>query len=90
MADFDGDGNEDIFLSQNFFGVELETSRYDAGLGLCLRGDGKGGFKALSGQESGIRVFGQQRGCAVSDFDGDGRVDLVVTQNAGKTRLGPH
>ncbi len=87
VADFDGDGNEDIFLSQNFFDVEPETSRYDGGLGLVLRGDGKGNFKAMSPNGSGVRSFGEQRGCAVADYDGDGRVDLVVTQNRALTKL---
>jgi hypothetical protein len=41
VADVDGDGNEDIFLSQNFFAVDGETSRYDAGRGLWLAGDGR-------------------------------------------------
>ncbi len=87
VADYDGDGNEDIFLSQNFFAVEPETSRYDAGRGLWLKGDGHGGLRAVPGPESGIMVYGEQRGAAVADFDGDGRVDLVVTQNAAETRL---
>src|SRR5207249_1234201 len=34
VADFDGDGNEDLFLSQNLFAVHPDTSRYDAGRGL--------------------------------------------------------
>jgi enediyne biosynthesis protein E4 len=87
VGDFDGDGNEDLFLAQNFFCVEPDTSRYDAGRGLCLRGDGHGGFQAVPGQESGIKVYGEQRGCAAADFDGDGRLDLVVTQNHGATKL---
>ena len=45
VGDFDGDGNEDVFLAQNFFAVEVETSRYDGGRGLWLRGDGSGGFR---------------------------------------------
>jgi enediyne biosynthesis protein E4 len=87
VADFYGDGQEDVFLSQNFFGVDLDTSRYDAGRGLLLRGDGRGGFTALDGNESGIRVYGEQRGAAWCDYDADGRVDLVVTQNSAQTRL---
>jgi hypothetical protein len=35
-----------------------------------------------------MRVSGwEQRGAALSDYDGDGRVDLAVSQNAGDTRL---
>jgi hypothetical protein len=87
VADYDGDGKEDVFLSQNFFAVNSDTSRYDAGRGLWLQGDGQGGLRAIPGQESGIKVYGEQRGAAVCDFDGDGRTDVVVTQNGGETRL---
>jgi hypothetical protein len=87
VGDLDGDGNEDVFLSQNFFATCLDTTRNDAGRGLWLRGDGKGGLKAVPGQESGVKVYGEQRGCALADYDRDGRVDLVVTQNGNATKL---
>jgi hypothetical protein len=87
VGDYDGDGKEDVFLSQNFFDVEVEVSRCDAGRGLWLRGDGRGQFAAVAGQESGVKVYGEQRGAALCDYDGDGRVDLVVTQNGAPTRL---
>ena len=87
VADIDNDGNDDIFLSQNFFATESETSRDDAGRGLWLRGDGHGGFRPWSAGESGIRVYGEQRGAAVADFDHDGRVDLCVSQNGGPVKL---
>jgi len=87
VADIDNDGNEDLFLSQNFFATEPETGRYDSGRGLWLRGDGHGGFVALSAAESGVRVYGEQRGAAVGDFDHDGRVDFCVSQNGAPARL---
>jgi enediyne biosynthesis protein E4 len=87
VADLDGDGHEDLFLSQNFFATQPANSPYDGGRGLWLRGDGTGRFQAVPGQESGLAVYGEQRGCAVADYDHDGRVDLVVAQNAGPTRL---
>ena len=56
--------------------------RADAGRGLLLRGDGQGNLTPVPGQQSGIKVYGEQRGCALSDYDHDGRIDLVVSQNA--------
>jgi len=87
VGDFDGDGNEDVFLAQNFFATHPDTSRHDAGRGLWLKGDGTGSFVPVSGQESGVKVYGEQRGCALADYDQDGRVDLVVTQNGALTKL---
>ena len=87
VGDLDGDGCEDLFLSQNFFAVAQETSRSDAGRGLWLRGDGRGGFKPVSGVESGLLIYGEQRGAALCDYDGDGRLDLCVAQNGAPTLL---
>ncbi|MBL9134937.1 MAG: VCBS repeat-containing protein [Verrucomicrobiales bacterium] len=87
VADADGDGHEDVFLSQNLFAIQPETTRIDAGSGLWLKGDGRGGFAAVQPAESGVRVSGEQRGAAVADFDGDGRVDLAVTQNGAPLAL---
>jgi enediyne biosynthesis protein E4 len=87
VADVDGDGHEDVFLSQNFFAFRREEDRCEAGRGLWLRGDGHGKLIAVPGNVSGVKCYGEQRGAAVADFDHDGRVDLAVTQNGSVTRL---
>jgi hypothetical protein len=87
VADADGDGHEDIFLSQNCFTVRPDIARLDSGRGLWLGGNGKGEFSAWPSQESGVEVYGDQRSAAVADFNEDGRIDLVITRNAARTRL---
>jgi hypothetical protein len=87
VADFNGDGNEDVFLSQNFFAVRVEDYRMDAGEGLLLLGDGAGGFASVFGHRSGIKIFGEQRGCAVGDLNDDGRPDLLIAQSKGRPKL---
>jgi hypothetical protein len=87
IGDLDGDGNEDLVLAQNFFGVGSFESRYDAGCGLWLRGDGRGDFEAMSPLRSGIAAYGEGRGVALCDFDQDGRLDVALGQNQGPTKL---
>lgn len=86
-GDLDGDGFIDLFLAQNFFATDPEVDRHDGGRGLLLRGDGRGGLQAMPGRDSGIRIYGEQRGAALADYDHDGRWDLAVGQNAAATRL---
>ncbi len=87
VADFDGDSREDIFLAQNFSATRPDLPRLDAGRGLLLRGKGTGDFEPVDGALSGLAVYGEQRGSAAADFDGDGRTDLAVGQNGAETKL---
>ena len=87
VADFDGDGIEDLFLAQNFFAQQRETPRSDGGRGLLLKGEGTGEFNPMAGAQSGIFIYGEQRGSAIADYNQDGKIDLVVTQNGSLTHL---
>jgi hypothetical protein len=59
--DFNHDGHLDVLLAGNFYPVNIQMGRYDAGYGLLLTGDGRGGFKAVSAAESGFSVKGETR-----------------------------
>lgn len=87
VADFDGDGAEDIFLSQNLLATGSELPPMDAGVGLLLRGDGRGGWTAMRPAAAGVRVWGDQRGTAAADFDEDGRTDLAVAASGEPVQL---
>ena len=54
VLDVNNDGNLDFVGVGNNYAAEVETIRYDAGVGVVLLGDGKGNFNALTPQESGF------------------------------------
>ncbi|MBL9136292.1 MAG: VCBS repeat-containing protein, partial [Verrucomicrobiales bacterium] len=87
VGDLDGDGHEDLLLAQNFFGGAADWTREDAGQGLWLRGDGKGGFIPADSRVSGVRIDGEQRAVVLADLNHDGRTDLAMSQHDGPTRL---
>ena len=69
VADYDGDGHDDVFIAQNFFATPIDTPRLDGGRGLWMKGDGKGNLTAVPEQVSGIKGYGEARGTAlVNDY----------------------
>jgi hypothetical protein len=61
IDDFDKDGNVDILVGGNLYGVKPQAGRYDASYGAFLKGNGRGNFNAVSAQESGLDLDGQIR-----------------------------
>ena len=53
-TDADGDGHLDLLLVGNSYATDVLVGRYDAGKGLLLRGDGRGGFSPVSLQKTGL------------------------------------
>jgi len=85
--DFDGDGHLDLFCVGNNFGPEPNTGRFDGGLGVLLRGDGRGGFTAVSPAESGILVSGDARAAVAVRLAGNDHPAVIVSQCAGPLLL---
>jgi hypothetical protein len=62
VLDLNKDGHQDIITVGNHYGVEVETTRYDAGFGTVLFGDGNNNFKYTSPSKSGFYVPQDSRG----------------------------
>jgi hypothetical protein len=86
VDDFDGDGQLDVLLSGNDYGVEPVVGRSDAMNGLLLKGDGKGNFTPVPIDKSGIFLPGDQK--ALVKLRGDGnRYWLAAGQNRGPLQV---
>jgi enediyne biosynthesis protein E4 len=86
IADFDGDGWDDLAANQNFFPMQPETGRLNGGTGLLLQGDGNGDFRPFMEHESGILFQGDGRALLAQDLNGDFRPDLIASFNSGKPK----
>jgi hypothetical protein len=87
IHDFDGDGNQDLFLAQNSFSPQVETGRMDGGVGVLLQGLGGARFTSVRANQSGIVVPGDAKGVALADLNGDQWPDLIVGVNNGGVKV---
>jgi hypothetical protein len=62
--DIDQDGNLDLMLVGNDYGMEPYSGRHDAFNGLCLKGNGRGEFAAMKLSETGFFAKGDAKGLA--------------------------
>nr|WP_237023461.1 FG-GAP-like repeat-containing protein [Lacunisphaera limnophila] len=79
--DVTGDGHVDLALVQNSHAPAPSLGRFSGGVGLLLAGDGRGGFRALDPQTSGLLVPGDAKALVVTDRNADGWPDLVASRN---------
>jgi hypothetical protein len=100
--DFDGDGDLDLFVANYFdfdaskapFARDPKTGAAEYGMVEGFRGqpdalyrnEGDGTFADVTAR-AGVAGSARGMGCLASDFDGDGRVDLLVANDAEANAL---
>jgi hypothetical protein len=88
VADLDGDGVADVFCVGNNFGPEPTTGRFDGGVGLLLKGDGRGGLTPVPTWKSGLLAPGDTRGAVAVSLPGrKGTPPIAVSQCNGPILL---
>ena len=88
LADFDNDGYRDLFLTNGWFGEyveeadgeEREITAFLDDPSRLFMANGDGTFTER-GEELGVPHTGQGRGVVCADYDGDGRVDILIANH---------
>ncbi|MBT5924987.1 MAG: VCBS repeat-containing protein, partial [Verrucomicrobia bacterium] len=79
--DMDGDGFQDLLLSQNSYAPQLETGHFDAGQGIMLSGLGNGQFEAVWPKQSGFSFPGDAKSLTFIDWNADAKPDVLISRN---------
>lgn len=85
--DFDGDGHTDLLVGGNLFVSEVETPRADAGVGLLMLGDGKGGYTSTPISKSGFFAPGDVKDLGIIRCGAGKSPVIVVTNNNQRIQL---
>ncbi len=88
VHDYDEDGYLDALIAGNFYNPDFMTGRYDASIGLLLKGNGKGGFFPVPPSLSGIHVTGDTR--SLQKIQIAKKMAIIAGVNKGKVQIYGH
>lgn len=80
VFDVNSDGINDILIAGNHYGVEVETTRYDAGYGAVFLGDKNGNYTFLNPKKSGFYIPKDSRNIIMQSHKNQG-IRLMVANN---------
>ena len=87
VLDIDSDGINDIIVAGNLYDLEIESPRMDSGIGLLLKGDGKGNFNSLTAQNSGLYIMGNVKKTVFIEVGEKKEKAILAAINNGNVRL---
>jgi hypothetical protein len=79
LYDFDNDGWKDLFVSRGHVESISQPGQPVDQPNTVFRNSGASGKWQPLTDEAGFKIAARHRGCGFGDFDGDGRIDAVVT-----------
>jgi hypothetical protein len=89
IADLDNDGRRDIFTANSHPNDrigEFETSGWKQANSLFVN-EGQGRFRDATPDSGMASAAAVHRGCGIADFNGDGRLDIIVLVLGGQAEL---
>jgi hypothetical protein len=85
VKDMDGDGKQDLLLAGNFFPFKVQQGPLDAGMGIFLKGDGKGNFDAEPNSLTKLSIMGDIRN--ITSLKTTAGLLIVAAKNKGAVQL---
>lgn len=85
LQDLDGDGKADLLIAGNFYPFRVAEGPLDAGMGLFLKGDGKGGFVPVPNQNDELFMPGDIRN--ITSLRSRAGTLIVAVKNKGPVQI---
>jgi hypothetical protein len=83
--DIDKDGHKDVLIAGNFYPFRVSIGPIDAGMGLVLKGNGKGKFTPLPYAFTGLNIKGDTRN--MIKLNANNNTLLIAVKNSGKIQI---